>query len=440
MGRLWSYILPLPVESVEQLKVLLSVFSSRITIELLKNIRLEGKTYQKELLEKLPYSSKTIIQKLKQLVASEVLEEGLEQKKTKGKTVWIKWYTPTFIGKWIIMLLTPLEEIDPKQLSTISKELFKIYAGSLAELCLNFGMRLEDYHEILDREYISRVPFFLNKRGELDVVIFDIVSLNIYLRFDDLKNVKRAEYLSLDAGSSGARVATALSKLGIKTVFVGKCGIDYATRKVLDFLLTKGVGFACSGIEKTQTPFVLTVTDREGREKILAIGGEALSLKSPSEVHWDLVDQCKVVYMGEIRKEAAELISSYSRSKGNIVVYRPSLLFLKYRLEDLAEFLNRVDVLIVDDVSLRELGIKEGEYGKLLESGADAVIRVGADGVYLYTENKTFHRKMGVRDTRFFGDLLSAGLIKSLLSGKSVEDAVKEGIKIAKEIKMELCE
>jgi len=47
-----------------------------------------------------------VIEKLKKLVASGVLEEGMEKKMiSKTKMGWVKWYQPTFLGKRISTLL-----------------------------------------------------------------------------------------------------------------------------------------------------------------------------------------------------------------------------------------------------------------------------------------------------------------------------------------------
>lgn len=432
MGKLWSYILPLPIESMDQLKVLLSVFSSEISIEILKNIKLEGKTYQKELLKKLPYSSKTIILKLKQLVSSGVLEEGVEQKKTKGKTVWVKWYTPTFMGKWIITLLTPFDQIDPKEMDKISKELFKIYSASLAELCLLLGLSLEEYLEILSSEFLEKAQVPLYKKYENpDVVVFDLLNLGIKIHVKDLKSADKIKELSFKYGGSAVDFSTYLSRLGAKVIFVGKFCKDEASRKVLDALIREHVGFVSVSTEGKRLPCIILFSDDRGNQKMLREEeGINFSLQSPAEIDWSIIDKCKIVYIGEVYKEVAEMVSSYAKTRNKIIVYRPYLLYLEYDIRDLREVLHNVDVFIIDERISQKLEVNDNTLKNLC---AGNCVKIEANAVKVYSKNsiaKIPFRKPRGNYIKKFADLLTAYLVKGLLDGKNVVEAVKYGVKI----------
>ncbi|RLE77287.1 MAG: hypothetical protein DRJ44_02340, partial [Thermoprotei archaeon] len=348
MGKLWSYILPLPIESVNQLKVLLSVFSSEISINILKNIKLEGRTYQKDLLERLPYSSKTVILKLKQLVSAGVLEEGVEQRKTKGKTVWVKWYTPTFIGKWIITMLTPAEEVNLRELDKISKELFKMYSSSLAELCLAHGLSLEEYHRILDEEFLEKAPLY-GKYEHPDVVVFDTLNicLEVYLSKNNIKNIV------FKYGGPSLRLSTLLNSLGVKTILAAKFSKDENSRRILDSLVRERIGFAAVYSAKP-LPYVIRIIDERGEERILS-EKTGLTLKSPAEIDWNLINDCKIIYAGEIHKEIAKMVFSYAKTQGKIVVYRPCFYYLKCNIKELEEILEYVDIFIIHEKDMSKI-------------------------------------------------------------------------------------
>ena len=434
MSRLWSYILPLPVESVDQLKVLLSVFSSEITIGILRNIKLSGKTYQKELLRSLPHSSRTVIGKLKQLVSAGVLREGVERKKIGRKTVWVKWYTPTFIGKWIITLLTPPEEVDPLRFAEISKELFKMYARSLAELCLNFDLSIEDYYDILDREYLDRASQARwGDEKEYDVLVFDTLTSNLCIRFNDLLRMERAERCSVRVGGSAVNVPLILKRLGVETAVVCKCGGDSAARKALDALLSKGVHpLRVIVLEDARTLSVLVLTDARGKARILPLDGDVSAiLSSPSEVGWDLVDHCRLVYLGEVGSEVARLVSSYSKSRGKIVVYRPLMLYLRHSLDELREVLRHVDVFVVDPVSKARLG---DDYKTMLGTSTSIVEITPNKRVKVCTEERAVELplEVEVEDPYMCGDAFLAGLIKGLLEGMDVVEASSLGLDVVR--------
>lgn len=133
-GKVWPYILPLPLD--ESYSLLSLVFSSNVSVDILRLVALTDKVYQKELIERLKkYSNKTVIEKLKRLVASKVLREGMEKKRAKGKTVWVKWYEPTFLGRWLALLLLPPKMVSREEAEKIVTELFKLYVSNVVRFC-----------------------------------------------------------------------------------------------------------------------------------------------------------------------------------------------------------------------------------------------------------------------------------------------------------------
>ena len=154
----WPFILPLPKEPAEQYRVLLSAFSSEIALKLLGHMRLRGRTYQRELLEALgEHSTKSVLKYLRMLSDAGIVEEGMEKRRVDGRTVWVKWYTPTFLGRWLILLLTPREELSPRQIEEALKELLGFYAQSVARLCLEYGLNPDYFRELFERALSTRL-------------------------------------------------------------------------------------------------------------------------------------------------------------------------------------------------------------------------------------------------------------------------------------------
>jgi len=139
-GKFWPYILPLP--PTEQYSLLSSVFGSKISVRILQLTAPGVRTYQKDLIDKLSeYSNKTVIEKLKRLVASGVLEEGMEKRKiSRSKMGWVKWYEPTFLGKWFFLLLLPPKDVPKEDAEKILMELFALYARNAVELCATYNI------------------------------------------------------------------------------------------------------------------------------------------------------------------------------------------------------------------------------------------------------------------------------------------------------------
>ena len=154
-NNVWHYILPFPFEN-EKRKLIWSVLQSKVGKSLLMNMKLEGKTYQRDVIKGTPYSNKSIIEYLKRMVSANILEQGMEQVSTGKRSVRIKWYVPTKLGRWFILFLKPTEEIPPELVRKTIEEIFHVYVSSIVEVCENFGIDIDVFREILNTEYSNK--------------------------------------------------------------------------------------------------------------------------------------------------------------------------------------------------------------------------------------------------------------------------------------------
>jgi hypothetical protein len=148
----WHYILPFPLEN-EKRRLIWSVLQSKVGKSLLMNMKLDGRTYQRDLINGTSYSNKSIIEYLKRMVSTEILEQGIEQVSTGKRKVRIKWYVPTKLGRWFILFLKPTEEIPPELVQKIIEEIFHVYASSIVEVSENFGIGIDVFRNILNTAY-----------------------------------------------------------------------------------------------------------------------------------------------------------------------------------------------------------------------------------------------------------------------------------------------
>lgn len=151
MERLWPYVLPLPTDSKRQHQILLSLFRSEVSIDIMRSVPLEEAAYQRVMIKKLPYSNKTIIKWLKTLVSAGTLTEGME--KSKDKRAWVKSYRLTPFGKWIKLLLIPPQQIPHERIESLIKELFGIYMKSAIRLCKRYKIDPEIFKATIDSLY-----------------------------------------------------------------------------------------------------------------------------------------------------------------------------------------------------------------------------------------------------------------------------------------------
>ncbi len=153
--RVWPYVLPFPLEPEER-KLVWSILQSKVGMSILTKLKVEGRTYQQDLIRGTPYSNKSIIEYLKRMVSAGILEYGLEQILNEKKRVWVKWYTPTKLGRWFILFLKPPSEIPADLARKTIEELFKVYSSSIVEVCEKYGINLDSFHRILTQQYLKR--------------------------------------------------------------------------------------------------------------------------------------------------------------------------------------------------------------------------------------------------------------------------------------------
>lgn len=134
------YILPLPKNRDNQRRFYRWVFGSNTALDILRAASLERKIYQRDLIKNLKYSNKTIIETLKKLVSLKVLQEGMEKVLLKDKTVWVKWYSPTNIGRWIVLLFLPLKQVKSELVEETLKQLFEFYIRNAIQLCDTYNL------------------------------------------------------------------------------------------------------------------------------------------------------------------------------------------------------------------------------------------------------------------------------------------------------------
>ena len=125
---LHPYVVFLPHE--QKTKILGAIFGSKAAVDVLRFSLKQGisnKIYQKDLVKKLDYSNKTIIENLKSLTKLGVLNEDMEKTERAGRTVWVKAYQLSDAGKWFALLLAEGKDLSSAEKAEILQNLFTAY-------------------------------------------------------------------------------------------------------------------------------------------------------------------------------------------------------------------------------------------------------------------------------------------------------------------------
>jgi DNA-binding MarR family transcriptional regulator len=141
--------------SEQKTRILSAIFGSKAAVDILKFSLKQGiskKIYQKDLVTKLDYSNKTIIENLKSLSRLGLLLEKMEKSKKDKRTVWVKSYQLSDSGKWFALLLAEEKELSGTEKAEILQDLFRAYIKWLQDLSERLHVKKQTLKEIFAEE------------------------------------------------------------------------------------------------------------------------------------------------------------------------------------------------------------------------------------------------------------------------------------------------
>ncbi len=153
--KLHPYVVFLPTEQKD--KILSAIFGSKAGVDTLRFSLKQGiskKIYQKDLVKRLNYSNKTIIENLKTLTKLGVLTEWMEKNEKEKRTIWVKAYQLTDLGRWFALLLAEEKELTEREKSEILQSLFRTYIKLTKDLAGELKIDKEALKEIFQEEMI----------------------------------------------------------------------------------------------------------------------------------------------------------------------------------------------------------------------------------------------------------------------------------------------
>jgi DNA-binding PadR family transcriptional regulator len=151
--KLHPYVVFLPIEQKD--KILSAIFGSKAGVDVLRFSLKQGiakNLYQKDLVKRLNFSNKTIIKNLKALTKLGVLTECMEKNEKEGRTIWVKAYQLTDLGRWFALLLAEEKELTEQEKSEILQSLFRTYVKLVKDLAEELHINKEMLREIFKEE------------------------------------------------------------------------------------------------------------------------------------------------------------------------------------------------------------------------------------------------------------------------------------------------
>lgn len=152
-AKLHPYVVFLPTEKKD--RILSAIFGSKAGVDVLRFSLKQGiskNIYQKDLVKRLNYSNKTIIENLKALTKLGVLTESMEKSDREGRIIWVKAYQLTDLGRWFALLLAEEKELSEKEKSEILQSLFRTYVKLVKDLAEELSINKKMLEEIFKEE------------------------------------------------------------------------------------------------------------------------------------------------------------------------------------------------------------------------------------------------------------------------------------------------
>jgi len=151
--KLHPYVVFLPTEKKD--KILSAIFGSKASVDVLRFSLKQGISkiiYQKDLVESLNYSNKTIIGNLKTLTNLGVLTEQMEKTEKNKRIIWVKTYQLTTLGRWFALLLAEESQLTENEKVEILESLFRTYVKLVKNLADELNINKKMLEKIFKEE------------------------------------------------------------------------------------------------------------------------------------------------------------------------------------------------------------------------------------------------------------------------------------------------
>jgi len=241
-----------------------------------------------------------------------------------------------------------------------------------------------------------------------------------------------------EAGGSAANTISALSRLGIKTGFIGVKGKDEEARRIIEAFEKEGVDIQGIIEGRKSTGIVLGFVDKQGERALYLFSGANDEFSADDESA-EYAKDAKLLHLSSFAlengtKEELKLIKKVkSKNKSVIVSYAPGFLCSK-GMNFLGELIKETDILFCNEDEAKELTKKDGTKKAavlLVELGVGVVcITQGKKGCVVATKNEFISSpgfKAKVRDTTGAGDAFAGGFLYGFLNKKPLEFCAKMG-------------
>ena len=239
-------------------------------------------------------------------------------------------------------------------------------------------------------------------------------------------------------GGSAANTIIGLSRLQIKTGFVGKIANDNDGNLLLGNLKKEGVnteGVIISSVGRSGN--VLGFVDKEG-QRALYVDPGVNDLIEYNELQMEYINSSKILHLTSFVGDSYEAQENVLKEiKDDVVIsLDPGRIYAERGLSFLKNILNRTDIILINEEELKHL--TENKY-KTYKEGAEFLLKLGINtvvikrgdkGSYITDGNESYDIspfEVKCVDTTGAGDAFNTGFLYGFLKNKNIDDSGELG-------------
>lgn len=430
---LWPYLLFLPVDRDSRDEFIRSVLASRLARGVLSSFDESGRVLQRDLVENLSHSNKSILAYLKTLSRFELITTGTTI--YHGKRVVYHELTRNGWG-----LARFFFEGLPSDVEELTAFLLEDYLVRLATLYREEGLPESTLFEIFAR---TRAKAILDGSRTYPSPDFILFGASAYYTKIDCEKIPLVGGLSScsspvrHSGGPTVELALALAREGFETSLVSSVGNDMDGWNIITNLIQGDVDVRHIVVEDDkQTNESIIIDEPKGSRTLVGVGPmTSLSITSPSQVPWKTLENVKSVYIGEVFIEVAASIAANARAHGTPVLYRCSVPYWEMGLDRLKPILSQVDILLISNQSWRYLkkSLTPNPVQKIRKvTEAQIIIRDASDKYRIVVGDNVQYAECN-SDTREITEWFVAGLIREIADGSNILQAIQQAIKFERD-------
>ena len=202
----------------------------------------------------------------------------------------------------------------------------------------------------------------MRKKGDkgFDVVSVGSAAVDCFVSLSkELKCVKPGSKVLIDdihllTGGGGTNVAVGLSRLGLRTGFIGEVGEDLSAQMIRHELQKEGVAFLVKTHSRHMTAYSVVI-ETKGKDRTILVHKGASSFLHPGEVHKDTI-RTGWFYFASVTGESVRtmtMLARFAKKHGIKVYFNPSSYMIEKGGADFRTLLSAATVLAVNKEEAR---------------------------------------------------------------------------------------